>query len=134
MLPSSRFFCRAILAATLLGGVAHAQSAVFGQPYDAASQQQKSSSKAASSNETHGGEHYHVHGRRSLPPGYQDTPSTDFQHGPDPDHLSHVERDSVTGANLTKFGSAYGSSNPVQSGQLGDASGNGWLPARGNGW
>lgn len=76
------------------------------------------------------GEHVTAKGRHSLPPGYQDAPSTEFEHGPDPDHLDKVQRDAVTGADLSKFGSAYGASNPTQSGQLGDATGNGWVAPR----
>ncbi|AQS87207.1 hypothetical protein AA101099_1143 [Neoasaia chiangmaiensis NBRC 101099] len=76
------------------------------------------------------GEHYTAHGRHSLPPGYQDAPSTEFTHGPDPDHEANVQRDAVTGADLSKFGSAYQGSNPTQSGQLGDSTGNGWVAPR----
>ncbi|CAI9121176.1 hypothetical protein [Brytella acorum] len=76
------------------------------------------------------GEHVTAKGRHTLPPGYQDAPSTEFQHGPDPDHLDKIQRDAVTGADLSKFGSAYGASNPTQSGQLGDATGNGWVAPR----
>ena len=71
-----------------------------------------------------------VHGHRSLPPGYQDAPSMDFQHGDDPDHLAKVQRDSVTGSNLSRYGSAYQSSGPFGSGQLGDSTGNGWVTPR----
>ncbi|AOX18241.1 hypothetical protein [Kozakia baliensis] len=76
------------------------------------------------------GEHYTAHGRHSLPPGYQDTPSTEFNHGPDPDHEDNIQRDAVTGADLSKFGTAYSNSSPTQSGQLGDATGNGWVAPR----
>ncbi|GBQ12743.1 hypothetical protein [Swaminathania salitolerans] len=76
------------------------------------------------------GEHLTARGRHSLPPGYQETPSTEFKHGPDPDHADNVQRDAVTGADLSHFGSAYSNSSPVQSGQLGDATGNGWVAPR----
>lgn len=76
------------------------------------------------------GEHLTAKGHHSLPPGYQETPSTEFQHGPDPDHADNLQRDAVTGSDLSKFGSAYSNSSPVQSGQLGDASGNGWIAPR----
>ena len=76
------------------------------------------------------GEHLTARGRHSLPPGYQETPSTEFKHGPDPDHADHIQRDAVTGTDLSRFGNAYSSSSPVQSGQLGDATGNGWVAPR----
>ncbi len=48
-----------------------------------------------------------VHGQRGhLPPGYEEAPSMELNHGPDPDHLEHVHRDSVTGTDLSRFGSA----------------------------
>lgn len=71
-----------------------------------------------------------VHGHRNLPPGYQDAPSMDFQHGDDPDHLAKVQRDPVTGADLSRYGSAYQSSGPFGSGQVGDSTGNGWVTPR----
>ena len=71
-----------------------------------------------------------VHGHRSLPPGYQDAPSMDFNHGDDPDHLAKVHRDGVTGADLSRYGSAYQNSGPFGSGQLGDSTGNGWVTPR----
>jgi hypothetical protein len=71
-----------------------------------------------------------VHGHRSLPPGYQDAPSMEFQHGDDPDHLAKVHRDSVTGSDLSRYGSAYQSSGPFGSGQVGDSTGNGWVTPR----
>ncbi|WP_215765999.1 hypothetical protein [Gluconobacter cerinus] len=135
MLPSSRFFCHALLATALLGGVAQAQSTTFGQPYETAPQQNSTPSQAPGAEQkANGGEHFRARGHRSLPPGYQDAPSTEFEHGPDPDHEAGVERDSVTGANLSKFGSSYQGSNNTQSGQLGDATGNGYVAPRGNGW
>lgn len=71
-----------------------------------------------------------VHGHRSLPPGYQDAPSMEFNHGDDPDHLAKVHRDGVTGSDLSRFGSAYQNSGPYGSGQMGDATGNGWVTPR----
>ncbi|AHK71761.1 hypothetical protein AD931_11275 [Gluconobacter oxydans] len=135
MLSSSRFFCHALLATALLGGAAQAQTASFGQPYAAGTTLPTQPGQSdAQSQTTTGGEHFRARGHRKPPPGYSDTPSTDFEHGPDPDHEAGVERDSVTGANLSKFGSSYQGSNNTQSGQLGDASGNGWTAPRGNGW
>jgi hypothetical protein len=75
-------------------------------------------------------ENLHVKGRRKLPPGYQDAPSMDMLHGPDPDHAQHVTRDAVTGADLSRFGSAYQDSGPTGSGSLGDSTGNGWVTPR----
>lgn len=71
-----------------------------------------------------------VHGHRNLPPGYQDAPSMDFQHGDDPDELAKVQRDAVTGADVTKYGSAYQASSPFGTGQVGDSTGNGWVIPR----
>ncbi|MCC6105737.1 hypothetical protein [Acetobacter sp.] len=71
-----------------------------------------------------------VHGHRNLPPGYQDAPSMEFNHGDDPDHLAKVHRDSITGSDLSRYGSAYESSGPYGSGQLGDSTGNGWVTPR----
>ncbi|GAN68197.1 hypothetical protein [Acetobacter orleanensis] len=71
-----------------------------------------------------------VHGHRSLPPGYQDAPSMEFNHGADPDHLAKVHRDAVTGTDLSRYGSAYETSGPYGSGQMGDATGNGWVTPR----
>ncbi|MDG6094364.1 hypothetical protein LOC54_04430 [Acetobacter sp. AN02] len=70
-----------------------------------------------------------VHGHRSLPPGYQEAPSVDINHGPDPDHDIASHRDAVTGTDLSKFGSAYQESGPMQ-GKLGDSTGNGWVTPR----
>ncbi|BCI66613.1 hypothetical protein EDC15_104179 [Acetobacter aceti NBRC 14818] len=75
-------------------------------------------------------ENLHVKGRRKLPPGYQDAPSMDILHGPDPEHAQHVTRDAVTGADLSRFGSAYQDSGPTGSGSLGDSTGNGWVAPR----
>lgn len=72
-----------------------------------------------------------VHGQRGhLPPGYEEAPSMELNHGPDPDHLEHVHRDSVTGTDLSRFGSAYQSSGINGDGQLGDSTGNGWVAPR----
>ncbi|ACI50229.1 conserved hypothetical protein [Gluconacetobacter diazotrophicus PA1 5] len=76
------------------------------------------------------GEDKTVVGRRSLPPGYQDAPSMDMNHGPDPDHEANVHRDAVTGSDLSRFGNAYQSSGPYGQGQMGDATGNGWVTPR----
>ena len=75
-----------------------------------------------------------VHGHRSLPPGYQDAPSMDFQYGDDPDHLAKVHRDPVTGADLSRFGSAYQSSSPFGSGTWGSFGSGGLGSSTGNGW
>ncbi len=75
-----------------------------------------------------------VHGHRSLPPGYQDAPSMDFQYGDDPDHLAKVHRDPVTGADLSRFGSAYQSSSPFGSGSWGSFGSGGLGSSTGNGW
>ncbi len=72
-----------------------------------------------------------VHGQRGhLPPGYQDAPSMELKHGPDPDHAEHVHRDSVTGTDLSRFGSSYQASGINGDGQLGDSTGNGWVAPR----
>ncbi|MEE8663348.1 MAG: hypothetical protein SOH81_07180 [Acetobacter sp.] len=83
----------------------------------------------ATTTRRNGNEHMTVRGHHSLPAGYQDAPSVDFTHGPDPDHDIASHRDSVTGSNLTHFGSAYQDTGP-QRGQLGDATGNGWVTPR----
>ena len=75
-------------------------------------------------------ENLHVKGHRKLPPGYQDAPSMDIEHGPDPEHAQHVVRDAVSGAALSKFGSAYQDSGPTGTGTLGDSTGNGWVAPR----
>lgn len=146
MFPSSRFLSGAALTAALLAGVAQAQTAPFSQPYAAGTTLSAqpgvtdtpangTQSQGAPADRTmHGGEHFRARGHRAPPPGYSDTPSTDFEHGPDPDHEAGVERDSGTGANISKFGSAYQGSNNTQTGQLGDATGNGYVAPRGNGW
>lgn len=133
MLSSSRFFCHALLATALVAGAAQAQTATFGQPYASGTTlpvQPNQGQTDAKQQATTGGEHFRARGHRKPPPGYSDTPSNDFEHGPDPDHEAGVERDSVTGANLSKFGSSYQGSNNTQSGQLGDATGNGYVAPR----
>ncbi|NHO32231.1 hypothetical protein [Acetobacter fallax] len=85
---------------------------------------------AAGGVQSHQHEHLRVRGHRSLPPGYQDAPSMDIDHGPDPEHQEHVTRDSVTGANLSRFGSSYQDSGPTGTGSLGDSTGNGWVAPR----
>ncbi|GBD56459.1 hypothetical protein [Gluconobacter wancherniae] len=139
----TRFFRYALMASALLGGAAQAQtvstpsttSSPFGQVYSPGTTTAQQGAQAPSADQQqHGGEHFRARGKRSLPPGYQDAPSNDFQHGPDPDHLAGIQRDASTGANIGKFGSSYQNSNPTQSGQLGDSTGNGWVAPRGNGW
>lgn len=76
------------------------------------------------------GEQVTAHGRHRLPPGYHDAPSVEFKHGPDPDHEANIQRDSVTGTDLSHFGSAYAGSSPVATGELGDTNGNGWVAPR----
>ncbi|MBR0559884.1 hypothetical protein [Neokomagataea anthophila] len=130
-----RYAATVALFSGLATGQVMAQSTSFNAPYTGApTQTPKAPADPTDDHKMHGGEHFHARGHRTPPPGYQDTPSTDFQHGPDPDHEAGVQRDSVTGANLSKFGSAYQSGSNVQSGQLGDASGNGWVAPKGNGW
>lgn len=74
-----------------------------------------------------------IHGHKnSPPPGYTYAPSMEMQNGPDPDHARRVHRDPITGANISRFGSAFTAANPTQQGQLGDATGNGWLAPHGN--
>ncbi|UMM64562.1 hypothetical protein [Aristophania vespae] len=116
-----------------LSSNAVAQEVQFSAPY----QQDRTSSKASPTikkQTVHGGEHYRARGNRPPPPGYQEAPSMEFQNGPDPDHQAKVQRDKTTGADLSKFGTAYQDSNPTQSGELGDATGNGWVAPRGNGF
>ncbi|GBQ88085.1 hypothetical protein AA23498_0286 [Acetobacter nitrogenifigens DSM 23921 = NBRC 105050] len=89
---------------------------------------QQSSGVAGTESRQH--EHMTVRGHHSLPPGYQDAPSMDMTHGPDPDHEASVQRDSVTGSNLSHFGSSYQDNGPTGRGQLGDSTGNGWVTPR----
>ena len=77
-----------------------------------------------------GSEHLTVHGRRAPPPGYTYAPSMELQHGLDPEHKSSIARDPVSGANLSRFGTAYQESGPVGQGKVGDATGNAWLTPR----
>ncbi|MXV44052.1 hypothetical protein GS501_03155 [Saccharibacter sp. 17.LH.SD] len=140
-MPSTSFVFRfksvALMGAAcaLLGTTmpAVAQSVRFGQAYQGDTNDNPAPQYKAKRRD---GEHFHAQGHRSPPPGYQDAPSPDFQNGPDPDHQAMVKshRDSVTGSNLGAFGTAYQDSNPVRTGQLGDATGNGWVSPRGNGW
>lgn len=72
-----------------------------------------------------------VHGHRSpLPMGYQDAPSMEIEHGDDPDHLAKVHRDPVTGADLSKYGTAYQTTGPFGGASMGDSTGNGWVIPR----
>ncbi|MCX8666146.1 hypothetical protein J3T99_00695 [Acetobacteraceae bacterium B3987] len=111
-----------------------AQTVHFSTPYQ--DTPTTSSKQETQKTTTKGGEHFHARGHRPPPPGYQDVPSTEFENGPDPDHEAHLRsnRDAVTGSNLGKFGSSYQDTNPIQSGQVGDATGNGWVAPRGNGF
>lgn len=116
-----------------------AQTVRFSTPYQDSptnTPSKHSSGQAQKSTTTKGGEHFHATGHRPPPPGYQDVPSTEFENGPDPDHEAHLKsnRDAVTGSNLGRFGSSYQDTNPIQGGQLGDATGNGWVAPRGNGF
>lgn len=125
--------------ATSLSSHAVAQSVHFSTPYQDDSSSKvtsKKSTQKTTAPATHGGEHFHATGHRPPPPGYQDVPSTEFENGPDPDHEAHLRsnRDAVTGSNLGHFGSAYQDSNPIQGGKMGDATGNGWVAPRGNGF
>ncbi|MBA5726658.1 hypothetical protein [Bombella mellum] len=117
---------------------AAAQTVHFSTPYQDTpdSTTTKQSGQQAQKSVTRGGEHFRAKGHRPPPPGYQDVPSTEFENGPDPDHEAHLRsnRDAVTGSNLGKFGSSYQDTNPIQSGQVGDATGNGWVAPRGNGF
>lgn len=129
-------------APVLLTHTASAQAVRFGAPYHEGtitgdSQPDSTSARApggATGGGKKGGEHFRAKGHRPPPIGYQEAPSPDFQNGPDPDHQARVQRDRTTGADLSKFGTAYQDSSPVQSGSLGDATGNGWTAPRGNGW
>lgn len=137
--PHCRFFMLLGVSASLLftSLPAFAQAVQFGQPYqDDDSTTSATSPQHKTTHHRSGGEHYRAQGHRPPPPGYQETPSPDFQNGPDPDHQAQVKahRDAATGTDLRRFGSAYQDSNPTQSGQLGDATGNGWVAPRGNGF
>ncbi|CAI3934985.1 hypothetical protein [Commensalibacter papalotli (ex Botero et al. 2024)] len=79
-----------------------------------------------------GGEHITVRGRRAPPPGYTYAPSMDMTKGPDPEHQRALSenKDAVSGANLSRYGTAYRESGPMGSGKLGDSTGNGWLTPR----
>lgn len=77
------------------------------------------------------GDTFRAHAQKP-PPGYQIAPSTEIEHGPDPDHDANIQRDPTTGANLSNFGTAYANSSPTARGQVGDSTGNGWVAPRGN--
>lgn len=79
-----------------------------------------------------GGEHITVRGHRAPPPGYTYAPSMNMQNGPDPEHQQALSesKDKVSGANLSKYGTAYQESGPMGQGKLGDSTGNGWLTPR----
>lgn len=81
---------------------------------------------------TSGGEHITVRGHRAPPPGYTYAPSMDMTKGPDPEHQQALSenKDAVSGANLSHYGTAYRESGPMGGGKLGDSTGNGWLTPR----
>ncbi|CDG34214.1 MULTISPECIES: hypothetical protein [Acetobacteraceae] len=126
----------ALVPAAMPGAMA--QTVHFSTPYqdNPATTSSKQAAQQAQKNAVKGGEHFRARGHRPPPPGYQDVPSTEFENGPDPEHEAHLRsnRDAVTGSNLGKFGSSYQDTNPIQSGQVGDATGNGWVAPRGNGF
>lgn len=134
-LISSTAFILGLSQGTTFFTKAAAQEVHFGQPYE-----QDTGSTTSKNTKTnappamHGGEHYRAHGTRPPPAGYQEAPSMEFQNGPDPDHQAKVQRDKTTGTDLSKFGTAYRDSNPTQQGEMGDATGNGWVAPRGNGF
>ncbi|GBQ84955.1 hypothetical protein AA13595_1543 [Gluconacetobacter johannae DSM 13595] len=111
---------------TVVAGLCLVGASAMAAPADE-STPQTSSSGHEEGVEARSGDQMTVKGRRSLPPGYQDAPSMELNHGPDPDHEANVHRDAVTGSDLSRFGSAYQSSGPYGQGQLGDATGNGWV-------
>ncbi|QDH13858.1 hypothetical protein E3E12_06275 [Formicincola oecophyllae] len=124
----------AVFTLPTLQGEAEAQEVEFGAPVDATANQHAGAPGNATGNKRGGGEHIHARGHRAPPKGYQEAPSVEFENGPDPDHLAKQEHDKITGTDLTQFGTAYTSHNPIQQGNLGDATGNGWVAPRGNGW
>ncbi|WP_323991295.1 hypothetical protein [Nguyenibacter sp. L1] len=130
----SRLAASALAAAALLATPALVTPALVTPALAAPDQPGTSGTTGAQSTaqgiESPGGEHLTVKGRHSLPPGYQDAPSMDLTHGPDPDHDANVHRDAVTGSDLSRFGSAYQGSGPYGQGQLGDSTGNGWVTPR----
>ncbi|MDI2090496.1 hypothetical protein [Commensalibacter oyaizuii] len=81
---------------------------------------------------SNGGEHITVRGHRAPPPGYTYAPSMNMEKGPDPEHQQALSeaKDPVSGANLSRFGTAYRESGPMGGGKLGDSTGNGWLTPR----
>lgn len=114
----------------LLGGVSAAYADPALTPDDNVSFSEGNGNMATDGASNAGSEKKTVHGHRSLPPGYQDAPSMDFEHGDDPDHLAKIQRDPVTGANISRYGSAYQSSGPFGSGGVGDATGGSWVIPR----
>ncbi|WP_418115627.1 hypothetical protein [Sorlinia euscelidii] len=105
---------------------------------DAMAEAQGSDGGTGRSGTSRSGYHYQGHGdtfrahAQKPPPGYQIAPSTEIEHGPDPDHDANIQRDPTTGANLSNFGTAYANSSPTARGQVGDSTGNGWVAPRGN--
>ncbi|MBO1328800.1 hypothetical protein OQ496_05000 [Acetobacter suratthaniensis] len=120
--------CAAGIGFVMAGGAAWADPALT--PNDSISFAEGNAAMDTGSSRSSSTEKKTVHGHRNLPPGYQDAPSMDFQHGDDPDQLAKVQRDSVTGADVTKYGSAYQASSPFGTGQVGDSTGSGWVIPR----
>lgn len=79
-----------------------------------------------------GGEHITVRGHRAPPPGYSYAPSMDMTKGPDPEHQRALaeSKNSVSGANLSRYGTAYRESGPIGNAQVGDSTGGAWLTPR----
>ncbi|GEN62523.1 hypothetical protein [Acetobacter oeni] len=136
MVAFPRFSAVAVLAVALLSGpLAGMAFADPGDPLAGAEMTsgdptQQDGSAATKGIQSHQHEHLRVKGRRSLPPGYQEAPSMDIEHGADPEHEEHIRRDSVTGADLSRFGSSYQDTGPNGTGTLGDSTGNGWVAPR----
>jgi len=128
---------RHLAALTIAAGLCGHAASAFAAPDDGTSADdralQSSQGGAPNDSSARKSENHTVIGRRSLPPGYSDVPSNEINHGPDPDHLANVHRDAVTGSNLSNFGTSYQDNGPFGSGQLGDATGNGWVTPHGNG-
>lgn len=128
MLATFRARLFPLLAGTCLLAAPAFVAPAFAAPGDTTDARQ--STQGQEGVEAQHGEDMTVKGRRNMPPGYQDAPSMDMTHGPDPDHEANVHRDSVTGSDLSHFGSSYQGSSPYGQGQLGDATGNGWVTPR----
>lgn len=121
------------LTTAFLSAEAHAQSAsINSQNSGSLPGLSKQSSPIQASQESGGGEHITVRGHREPPPGYTYAPSMTMEHGGDPEHQQALaeSKDKVSGANLSRYGTAYQESGPLAHGQLGDSTGNGWLTPR----